>query len=76
MRQYCIVDCHKVVIFDLMPRKYDHIIVDQLPPNAVRVSAYAKQRNCSTSLIYHELLRNVAKFYIVQFQGINFVVEY
>jgi hypothetical protein len=59
-----------------MPRRYEYIIVDQLPVNAIKVSDYAKQRNCSTSLIYHEIIRNVAKFYIVQFQGINFVIPY
>ena len=57
-----------------MPRIHNYTIVDQLPANAIKVSDYAKQRGCSHSLIYHELTRKVAKFTIVQFQGINFVI--
>lgn len=57
-----------------MPRLYNYTIVDTLPANAIKVSEYAKERNCSTSLIYHEIQRNKATFEIIQFQGINFVV--
>lgn len=57
-----------------MPRIYEYQTVSKLPTNAIKVSEYAKQRNCSHSLIYHELKRGKAKFYIVQFQGINFVI--
>lgn len=57
-----------------MPRLYNYITVDSLPANAVKVSEYAKQRNCSHTLIYKEIERKKALFTIVQFQGINFII--
>ncbi len=57
-----------------MPRLYTYTIVDILPANAVKVSDYAKQRGCTTSLIYHEIQRNKANFTIIQFQNINFII--
>lgn len=57
-----------------MPRKYDYTKVDTLPANALKVKEYANQRNCSTSLLYHEVQRGKAEFKIIQFQGINFVI--
>lgn len=58
-----------------MPRLYNYTVVDKLPKGAIRVSEYAKQRNCSHSLIYKEIARGKAKFKLVQFHGINWVVE-
>jgi len=58
-----------------MPRKYQYRIVDKLPDNAVKVKDYATNiRQCSTSLIYHEIQRKKANFEIIQFQGINFII--
>lgn len=58
-----------------MPRLYQYRKVDKLPDNAVKVKDYAVNvRQCSTSLIYHEVQRNKANFEIIQFQGINFIV--
>lgn len=57
-----------------MPRLYTHTVVDKLPDGAIKVSEFAKQRKCSHTLIYHELSRGKAKFKLVQFHGINFVV--
>lgn len=72
---YIIWNCHNIVlILRSMARSLKHIEVDTLPANAVKVAQYAKDRNCSTSLIYHELERGKASFKIVIWQGFNFVI--
>jgi hypothetical protein len=58
-----------------MPRLHDYKIVRELPKGAIKVSDYAKQRGCHHSLIYHELKRKKANFEIVNFQGINFIIQ-
>ena len=57
-----------------MPRSLTHKEVNVLPKDAVKVSHYAKQRGCSTSLIYHELQRGKANFTIIVWQGTNFIL--
>ena len=57
-----------------MPRSLTHKEVKELPKNAVKVSHYAKERGCSTSLLYHELNRGKAKFSIIVWQGTNFIL--
>ena len=57
-----------------MPRLYKYITVNKLPINAIKVSDYAKQINCSHSLLYHRITRKKADFRIVVFQGINFII--
>ncbi len=57
-----------------MPRLYNYTIVEILPLNAIKVSEYARQRGCTTSLIYHEISRKKANFEIIQFQSINFII--
>jgi hypothetical protein len=50
--------------------------VDVLPVKAMKVSDYAATWPCNTSYLY-KLVRekkNISKFEIVDFQGINFVV--
>ncbi len=50
--------------------------VTQLPVDAMLVSAYAAQWPCNTSYIY-KLVRekkNILKFEIVDFHGVNFVI--
>jgi len=64
-----------VIIFVLMPRLHTYRIVKELPSHAVKVIEYAKQRGCHHSLIYHEVKRKKAKFEIVNFQGINFIIQ-
>ena len=65
-----------------MPRLYQHIEVNQLPVNAVKVSQYAKDRGVSYTYIY-ELSRKVregliseqdAGFQLITFQSINFII--
>jgi hypothetical protein len=52
-----------------------HEIVDILPQDAMSVSAYAKERGCTTSYVYHLLKRKgEAEFKIIRYQGINFVL--
>lgn len=58
-----------------MPRLHEHEVVSELPKDAMRVSEYAKQRSIHHSLVYHELKRGKAKFRIVVWKGINWVVE-
>lgn len=59
-----------------MPRLHEYRIVKELPKDAIKVKEYARQRNIHHSLIYHELKRGKANFEIIQFQGINFVIQY
>ena len=59
-----------------MPRKFEYRIVKELPKEALKVKEYADQRAVSTSLIYHELHRGVAKFEMIQFQSINFILPH
>lgn len=56
-------------------RRNTYPIVDELPPDALRVSEYAAQRECNTSYIY-ELIRKGKNidFEIVVYKGINFVL--
>ena len=61
--------------FAAMPRLHTYRIVKELPSHAVKVIEYAKQRGCHHSLIYHEVKRKKAKFEIVNFQGINFIIQ-
>lgn len=57
-------------------RRNKYIEMAELPENALRVSEYAKLRECNTSYLY-ELIRNgKADFEIVVFKGINFVINY
>lgn len=57
-----------------MPRLYQYKTVKKLPGNAITVKQYAVTRGCSHTLIYKELKRGKAKFEIVQFHGINFII--
>ena len=65
---------HNCYSFADMARRYQYRAVDKLPPNAIKVSDYARQRGCHHSLIYHEVRRGKAKFEIVTFQGFNFII--
>ena len=50
--------------------------VSALPPNAIKVADYAKQWPCNTSYLY-KLVReqkNISRFELVDFLGINFVI--
>lgn len=49
--------------------------VDKLPKDAMTVSQYAAERDCTVSYIYHMIKRNKADFKIVVYNGINFVVK-
>lgn len=76
---YCVENtcfCHIVVIClrGNMPRLNKYTIVEELPKGALTVSQFAKNRGVDHSLIYHELKRKTAKFSIVVFHGINFIV--
>jgi len=50
--------------------------VNELPVNAIKVADYAKQWPCNTSYLYKLVStnKNISKFEIVDFQGINFVI--
>ncbi len=61
-------------MFAVMARSLKHREVKVLPTNAVKVSQYARDRKCTTSLLYHELDRGKAKFEIVIWQGFNFIL--
>jgi len=57
-------------------KKNKYRIVLELPANAVKVADYANQWPCNTSYIY-KLVRdkkNISKFEVVDFQGINFII--
>lgn len=58
-----------------MPRSLIHKEYKELPKGAVKVSHYAKDiKNCSTSLLYHQLKRGTADFIIIVWQGSNFIL--
>lgn len=48
--------------------------VKSLPKNAVTVKEYADTNNISTSYIYKQVKEKKAKFKIVIFQTINFII--
>lgn len=48
-----------------MPRSLTHKEYKELPKGAIKVSMYAKDRGCSTSLVYHELHRGKANFTMI-----------
>ena len=57
-------------------RQNKYRVVESLPVNAVKVSQYAAEWPCNTSYIYKLVSekKNIGKFEIVDFQGINFVI--
>jgi len=48
--------------------------VTELPANAKSVAQYAKDINCTSQNIYMRLMRGVADYTIVIFEGFNFVI--
>jgi len=47
-----------------------------LPDNAIKVADYAKQWPCTTSYLYKLVKenKNISRFEVVDFQGINFII--
>jgi len=57
-------------------KKNNYRIVTKLPQSAVKVADYAANWPCNTSYLY-KLVRekkNILKFEIVDFHGINFII--
>lgn len=48
--------------------------VDKLPAKAITVKEYADQNKISTSYIYKQIKEGKAKFKIVVFKTINFII--
>lgn len=48
--------------------------VERLPKNALTVKNYADNNECSTSYIYKLVKEKKAKFKIVTFQTVNFII--
>jgi hypothetical protein len=61
-------------------KKNTYRIVNELPPDATRVSDYARIKGYSSTPYIYELWRNRDKKYIpfeiVDFHGINFILEH
>jgi len=49
--------------------------IDTLPKDAVKVSQYAKDNNITVAYVYIKHSRGKAKYNIVSFQGINFIIQ-
>lgn len=49
--------------------------VDVLPPEAMKVSEYAKKCNCNTSYIYQLVRTGKNKFEMIEYRGINFILS-
>lgn len=65
----------QVTIFELMKKntgKYQEIKI--LPEYAMTVKDYAESKNISTAYVYKQIKNGSAKFKIVVFKTINFII--